>query len=208
MPDLNRRKFLVASAGVGAAGLLSGAVSCSWPDLMRAAQERPLAEGSGVLVIVTLYGGNDGINTVIPYADNAYHDLRPQLAFAPADVLHLDDQLGLNPALKGLEQVWKSRKLAIVRGVELSASPITVISGRWTSGRRRRRPNPCPTGWIGRWLDATGDRSAACRQHRLGAAAAGGRRKVARPQHYRPRRSWSRRRDSPKRWTRSGRRPR
>ena len=122
MPDLSRRKFLIASAGLGAAGLLSGACAVSWPDLMREAKERPLAEGSGVLVIVTLYGGNDGINTVIPYADNAYHDARPELAYAPGDVLHLDDQLGLNPALKGLAQQWNNRKLAIVRGVELSAA--------------------------------------------------------------------------------------
>src|ERR1700760_3254701 len=117
MPALSRRKFLMASAGAGAAGLLSGAVGCSWPDLMHAAQDRPLAEGSGVLVLVTLYGGNDGINTVIPYADNAYHDSRPQLAYPADQVLHLDDQLGLNPALKGLEQEWKKGKLAIVRGV-------------------------------------------------------------------------------------------
>ena len=83
MPDLSRRKFLIASAGLGAAGLLSGGCAVSWPDLMQAAKQRPLAEGSGVLVIVTIYGGNDGINTVIPYADNAYHDARPQLAYAP-----------------------------------------------------------------------------------------------------------------------------
>ena len=116
MPDLSRRKFLLASAGVGAAGLLSSACAVSWPDLMREAQQRPLAEGSGVLVILTMYGGNDGINTVIPYADNAYHDARPELAYAPGDVLNLDGQLGLNPALKGLAQQWNSRKLAIVRG--------------------------------------------------------------------------------------------
>ncbi len=102
MPEINRRKFLVAS--VGAAGLLSGAAAISWPELQKAARDRPLADGSGILVIVTLYGGNDGINTVIPYADNAYHDARPELAYAPGDVLHLDDQLGLNPALKGMAQ--------------------------------------------------------------------------------------------------------
>ncbi|MBV9722147.1 MAG: hypothetical protein JO082_09535, partial [Mycobacterium sp.] len=115
MLDVNRRKFLITSAGVGAAGLLSGAVACSWPDLMHEAKEHPLAEGSGVLVILTLYGGNDGINTLIPYADNAYHDARPELAYAAGDVLDLDGQLGLNPALKGLAQQWKNRKLAIVR---------------------------------------------------------------------------------------------
>ncbi|MGV7795988.1 DUF1501 domain-containing protein, partial [Mycobacterium kansasii] len=74
---MNRRKFLIAGAGVGALGLLSGTVAVGWDDLLHAAQERPLADDAGVLVIVTLYGGNDGINTLIPYADNAYHDARP-----------------------------------------------------------------------------------------------------------------------------------
>jgi uncharacterized protein (DUF1501 family) len=84
MPEINRRRFLIASAGVGAAGLLSTAVAVNWHDLMRAAQDRPLSDNAGVLMIVTLYGGNDGINTLIPYADNAYHDARPELAYARA----------------------------------------------------------------------------------------------------------------------------
>ena len=156
MPELNRRKFLLASAGVGAAGLLSGAVSCSWPDLMRAAQQRPLAAGSGVLVVLTMYGGNDGINTVIPYADNAYHDARPELACAPDDVLHLDDQLGLNPALKGLAQVWNDRKLAIVRGVSYPRPDHSHFRSMdiWQTASPAE---PVSTGWIGRWLDATGN---------------------------------------------------
>ena len=74
-------------------------------------------EGSGILVIVTLYGGNDGINTVIPYTDAAYHDARPELAYAPQEVLPLDGRLGLNPALVGLAGLWKDNRLAIVRGV-------------------------------------------------------------------------------------------
>src|ERR1700756_3798013 len=117
MPEMNRRKFLIASAGAGAAGLLSTAVAVSWPDLLRAAQDRPLPANAGVLVIVSLYGGNDGINTLIPYADNAYHDARPELAYAAQDVLHLDGQLGLNPACAGLAKMWSDRTLAIVRGV-------------------------------------------------------------------------------------------
>jgi uncharacterized protein (DUF1501 family) len=115
--EINRRRFLIASAGVGAAGLLSGAVAVNWHDLLRAAQDRPLPDNAGVLVVVTLYGGNDGINTLIPYSDNAYHDTRPELAYAPGDVLHLDSQLGLNPAMRGLAQLWNQRQLAIVRGV-------------------------------------------------------------------------------------------
>jgi uncharacterized protein (DUF1501 family) len=155
MPEINRRKFLIASAGVGALGLLSGTVAVSWPDVLRAAQERPLAEGSGILVIVTLYGGNDGINTVIPYADNAYHDARPELAYAPGDVLALDDQLGLNPALKGLAQQWNGRKLAIVRGVSYPQPDHSHFRSMdiWQTASPA---TPVSTGWIGRWLDATG----------------------------------------------------
>src|SRR6201984_2718201 len=156
MPDLSRRKFLVASAGLGAAGLLSGACAVSGLDLLREAKQRPLAEGSGVLVILTLYGGNDGINTVIPYADNAYHDARPELAYAPGDVLPLDGQLGLNPALKGLAQQWNNRRLAIIRGVGYPQPDHSHFRSMdiWQTASPAE---PVSTGWIGRWLAPTGD---------------------------------------------------
>lgn len=153
---MNRRKFLIAGAGVGAAGLLSGALAVDWDDLLRAAQDRPLAAGDGVLVIVTLYGGNDGINTLIPYADNAYHDARPELAYAPEDVLHLDDQLGLNPAMRGLAQLWNERRLAIVRGAGYPKPDHSHFRSMdiWQTASPDA---PVATGWIGRWLDTTGD---------------------------------------------------
>jgi uncharacterized protein (DUF1501 family) len=156
MTALSRRKFLIASAGMGAAGLASGAMGITWPDLMREAKLRPLPEGSGVLVILTMYGGNDGINTVIPYADNAYHDARPELAYAPGDVLALDGQLGLNPALKGLAQQWNNRKLAIVRGVGYPQPDHSHFRSMdiWQTASPSE---PLSTGWIGRWLDATGN---------------------------------------------------
>jgi uncharacterized protein (DUF1501 family) len=156
MPEINRRKFLIASAGAGAAGLLSGAVAISWPDLMRAAQDRPLSANAGVLVIVSLYGGNDGINTLIPYADNAYHDARPELAYAPGDVLHLDQQLGLNPAMKGFAQLWNRQQLAILRGVGYPQPDHSHFRSMdiWQTASPAE---PVSTGWIGRWLDAGGD---------------------------------------------------
>jgi uncharacterized protein (DUF1501 family) len=156
MPEINRRKFLIASAGVGAAGLISGAVAITLPDLLRSADNHQLGADSGILVIVTLYGGNDGLSTVIPYADNAYHDARPDLAYAPTDVLHLDGQLGLNPALKGLAQRWTDKKLAIVRGVSYPKPDRSHFRSMdiWQTASPT---DPVRTGWIGRWLDATGD---------------------------------------------------
>jgi uncharacterized protein (DUF1501 family) len=156
MPQINRRRFLIASAGVGAAGLLSGVVAVDWRGLLQAAQDRPLPVNAGVLVLCTLYGGNDGINTVIPHADNAYHDARPELAYAPGDVLHLDSQLGLNPALKGLAQLWSQGRLAIVRGVSYPQPDHSHFRSMdiWQTASPSE---PVSTGWIGRWLDTSGD---------------------------------------------------
>ena len=156
MPEMNRRKFLIAGAGVGAAGLLSGVAAVSLPDLLDAGRQRPMPEKSGILVIVTLYGGNDGINTVIPYADNAYHDARTDLAYAPGEVLPLDGQLGLNPALTGMAELWRRKRLAIVRGVGYPHPDRSHFRSMdiWQTAS----PNDAvPTGWIGRWLDASGD---------------------------------------------------
>jgi uncharacterized protein (DUF1501 family) len=148
---MNRRRFLIASTGVGAAGLLTGVMSCD-----RLPTEEKLADGAGVLVIVTLYGGNDGLSTVIPYADNAYHDARPDLAYAPEEVHHLDAAFGLNPALTGLSQIWAERKLAIVRGVMYPKPDRSHFRSMdiWQTASPKEA---VPTGWIGRWLDATGD---------------------------------------------------
>jgi uncharacterized protein (DUF1501 family) len=156
MPDFDRRKFLIAGAGVGAAGLLSGVAAVTLPDILDAGRRRPLPPKSGILVIVTLYGGNDGINTVIPYAANAYHDARPQLAYAPEEVLPLDGQLGLNPALTGMSGLWRRDQLAIVRGVGYPKPDRSHFRSMdiWQTASPR---DPVPTGWIGRWLDASGD---------------------------------------------------
>jgi uncharacterized protein (DUF1501 family) len=154
MVEMNRRRFLIASAGVGALGL-AGAAAVSWPELIRAAKERPLADGTGILVLVTLYGGNDGINTVIPYADPAYHGARPELAYAANDVLVLDDQLGLNPGLSGLAGLWKQHRLAIVRGVGYPQPDHSHFRSMdiWQTASPQE---PVSTGWIGRWLDVSG----------------------------------------------------
>jgi uncharacterized protein (DUF1501 family) len=157
MPEFNRRRLLIASAGVGAAGLLGGVGALTLPDLMHQSQNQPpLIAGSGILVIVTLYGGNDGLSTVIPYADNAYHDARPELAYAPGEVLPLDGQLGLNPALQGLNGIWAQNRLAIVRGVGYPKQDRSHFRSMdiWQTASPA---DPVNTGWIGRWLDATGD---------------------------------------------------
>src|SRR5687768_13438300 len=115
MDTTTRRKFLIASGVVGGAALAAGATTLALTDLLSTAGDR--AEDAKTRVVITLYGGNDGHNTVIPYADRAYQDARPELAYDGGEVLRLDDATGLNPALKGLHELFGGKKLAVVRGV-------------------------------------------------------------------------------------------
>ena len=69
------------------------------------------------LVLVELKGGNDGLNTVVPYADGEYYGLRPNIGIARDRVLQLDERAGLHPALDPLMALWKGRELAVVQGV-------------------------------------------------------------------------------------------
>ncbi|PRY44657.1 DUF1501 domain-containing protein [Umezawaea tangerina] len=152
---LTRRHFLTLS-GVTAAGALAyGATRVDWDDLLSAAADSPLASGAGVLVVVTLYGGNDGLNTVVPAADSAYQDARPDLAYRPEEVLDLGDGLGLNPGLKGLKGLWDEKGLAVVRGVGYPTPDHSHFRSMaiWQTASPR---TSVPTGWLGRWLDTTG----------------------------------------------------
>jgi uncharacterized protein (DUF1501 family) len=156
LQPVTRRRFLTWS-GVTAAGALAvGGTQLNWFDLLAEADRNPLPPGDGVLVVVTLYGGNDGLNTVIPATDRVYQDARPELAYQPGDVLDIGDGLGLNPGLTGLKKLWDNKKLAVVRGVgyprpdhsHFRSMAIWQTASPETSVR---------TGWLGRWLDATGE---------------------------------------------------
>lgn len=156
MDTMTRRKFLIASGVSGAAALVAGSATITWRELADSAAANPQPPGAKVLVVVTLYGGNDGLNTVIPYADPAYHGARPELAYSPDEVLKLDDALALNPAMKGLAGFWQDKRLAIVRGVDYPNPDFSHFRSMdiWQTASPSE---PVQTGWIGRWLDATGD---------------------------------------------------
>jgi uncharacterized protein (DUF1501 family) len=70
-----------------------------------------------ILLLVELKGGNDGLNTVVPYADPRYRELRPALGLAREKVVQLDEHVGLHEKLEPLMESWKARDLAIVQGV-------------------------------------------------------------------------------------------
>src|SRR5450755_1611477 len=152
---MSRRQFLISSGVVGGVALAAGATGCTMHDLVRAGQRTPLPTGSKVLVLVTMYGGNDGLNTVIPYTDKAYYAGRPELAYPQADVLPLADDLGLNPSMKGFKKLYDAGQLAVVRGVGYPNADRSHFRSMsiWQTGSP---DTPQVTGWLGRWLDANG----------------------------------------------------
>ncbi|MDQ6614077.1 MAG: DUF1501 domain-containing protein [Actinomycetota bacterium] len=156
-PGVSRRRFMAGAAGAGAAGIAAVALSRnSWRRLLSPQPPtQTLTTGKGILVMVTLYGGNDGLNTVIPYQDSAYLQGRPTLGYKPDQVLPLADGLAFHPDLKGMKALWDSKQLAVVRGVGYPNPVLSHFRGMdiWQTASP---DTPVATGVLGRWLDATG----------------------------------------------------
>jgi uncharacterized protein (DUF1501 family) len=103
-----------------------------------------------VLVVLEMTGGNDGLNTVIPYTDDLYHKARPTLALTKDQVIKVDDAIGLNPALSGLSQLLQNKHLAIVQGVGYPNPDRSHFESMdvWQSGEVGRKQSG--TGWLAR----------------------------------------------------------
>ncbi|MDP0494781.1 MAG: DUF1501 domain-containing protein [Verrucomicrobiota bacterium JB024] len=150
---LTRREFIRSSAG--GIGLLAFSGLVPAFITRAAAAQVPAAERDrSILVLVQLAGGNDGLNTVIPFADDRYYNLRPKLAISAQKVIRLNEQTGLHPAMGDMAELWKSGKLSIVQNVgypnpNRSHFRSTEI---WETAVDSNKT--LSTGWIGRYFDA------------------------------------------------------
>jgi uncharacterized protein (DUF1501 family) len=100
--------------------LLAGplaAVALALPSSLLAKARQSGWNPRRTLILVELAGGNDGLNTVIPFADPAYARLRPAIGIPRESVLAIDERLGLHPSLEKLVPIWRAREMAIVQGV-------------------------------------------------------------------------------------------
>lgn len=142
---MNRRHLLKAA--------LAGAGTLGTPGIFsQVAQAAASTEDDRILVVFELSGGNDGLNTVVPYADDAYYRLRPTIGIKPAKLRRIDDRFGFNPGLAGMERLYKDGKLAIVHGCGYenpSFSHFTSMAYLHTAA-----PNSGDDyGWVGRLAD-------------------------------------------------------
>lgn len=148
--SLNRRHFLQAAGAVGAATMLPAWLADE------AAAATPIGPADGVLVVVTMAGGNDGLNTVVPINDGAYYAKRPNLNIDAASTLPLDSGRGLHPTLTTMHGQWQQGNVAILEGV---GHPNPDLSHFTTMGRvmyGHVNDGLPSTGWLGRYMDGLG----------------------------------------------------
>lgn len=106
---INRREFL---KGLGLSTLSLLTAPSLWANTLTT-----VAGNRRILILIELKGGNDGLNTLIPYTSSAYYNARPNVAISRSKILTLSAQLGLNPALQALMPAWNEDQLAWVQGV-------------------------------------------------------------------------------------------
>ena len=140
--NVTRRQLLSAMAGAG--------LSASLPWLPAQAAD---ANSRRILVVMELSGANDGLNTLVPYADDAYYRLRPKIGIRAEKVRKIDNHFGFSPGMAGFERLYKEGRMAIVHGcgyAQPSFSHFTSMA-YWHTGV----PNGGePYGWLGRVADA------------------------------------------------------
>lgn len=143
---MKRNAFLLgAASGLAVVGHTGGFFS-------RALAQTAAPAGDRVLVVVYFQGGNDGLNTVVPFGLPAYYTYRPTLAIAQNDVLRINDTIGLNPQLKPFKDMYDKGQVAIVQGVGYPNPDYSHF--RSTEIWETAAPDKyASTGWLGRYLD-------------------------------------------------------
>src|SRR5579872_4440318 len=150
-PKTSRRDLL--RAGLYGVSVTAGSTFCM-PLFGQAAAALAAQAGSEgkTLVVLELSGGNDGLNTLVPYGDDAYYKHRPKIGLAKKSVRPIDDHFGFNRGMVGFERLYKDGKLAIVHGCGYDNPSFSHFSSMayWHTAA----PNSGEQyGWVGRLAD-------------------------------------------------------
>lgn len=146
---INRRRFLQLGSLAGAA--------CLVPPFLRVAALSPKLSGKKI-VLLYLSGGNDGLNTVVPYRNDVYYRLRPRLSLTPKELLRLNDEAGLHPALTALRAIYEQGEMCMIHSVGYAHPERSHFQSALTWNRAHVDRN-VPTGWLGRVADEYGQQT-------------------------------------------------
>ena len=128
------------------------------------ADDRPSAPKGRILVVVQLDGGNDGLNTVVPYRDDEYRKRRPRLAIPAAEVKKVDDHIGLHPSLEPFSKLLEQQRLAIVQGVGYPNPNRSHFDSMAIWQTARTTVDKAAPGWLARAIDRRPGPAAAMRR--------------------------------------------
>jgi uncharacterized protein (DUF1501 family) len=142
---MKRRNFLKTTALASAATML--------PKFIKASEKNIADTSDKILVIVQLTGGNDGLNTVVPFQNDLYYKARPQISIGKNEVLKLNDQLGLNPNMEGFKKLFDDGKLCLINNVGYPDPDRSHFRSMdiWHTASNSNEYKT--TGWLGRYLD-------------------------------------------------------
>ena len=144
--SISRRKFIQLSSLASASLMI--------PEFLKGFEYKPiLTTGNKILIIVQLSGGNDGLNTIIPYRNDIYYSSRPLIGIKRENALSLTDEVGINPALKYIKRLYDDGNLSIINGVGYPHPNRSHFRSMdiWQSGSTSG--DIVTSGWIGRYLD-------------------------------------------------------
>jgi len=158
----SRRDFLRKGLyGVGVTAglplLLSRTTQALTAEAMRGTSME--ANPERILVVVELSGGNDGLNTVVPFGNDEYYRVRPNIGIRESDAIKIEDGYGLHPSMVGFERLYKEGRMGVVHGCGYDNPSLSHFSsmGFWHTGV----PNGGePLGWLGRLADGAYDHDA------------------------------------------------
>jgi uncharacterized protein (DUF1501 family) len=149
---LSRRRFLLGVTG-SAAALCTGRPA--WLRAAATAADPATAPAPGrTLVLVQLAGGNDGLNTIVPFRDPLYAKLRPAIALTEGERLPLSETLGFHGAMERLQKLFTQGKVAVVQGVGYPRQSRSHFEATAIWQTARLNPIRDPAGWLGRSIDA------------------------------------------------------
>lgn len=149
----SRREFLETSLKHSTLLALAGQAPALLCRTALGAGTRAAGGDHPVLVVVQLSGGNDGLNCVVPYADDGYASRRSTLRLTRGDVLRIDDELGFHPAMKDCHRLFGEGCFSVVQGVGYpQSSRDHAAAERSWQGGQPKEPE-ARTGWVGRYAD-------------------------------------------------------
>ncbi|MGH6641027.1 MAG: DUF1501 domain-containing protein [Polaromonas sp.] len=147
---MQRRHFISVFSSATGAALLSAQA----PGWAQATAQRAASAADRILILVELKGGNDGLNTVVPYADSSYYQLRPVIGIKREEVIRLDAQTGLHPELKALLPLWEQGELGIVQGVGYPQPNLSHFRSIEIWETASKSSEYLQDGWVARGLKA------------------------------------------------------